>query len=111
MQRLVMMLVGAVVVLDAAVIGLYYALAIQARPIKQQQMFVAVWIVLTLVSVHIAAAFGYLLAFRENLITPMLTGRKRLAALEHGHVSTAHAKAIALLVLCAIVVWLLVRRW
>jgi hypothetical protein len=43
-----MMLVGAVVVLDAAVIGLYYALAIQARPIKQQQMFVAVWVVLTL---------------------------------------------------------------
>ena len=42
MQRLVMMLVGAVVVLDAAVIGLYYAFAIQARPIKQQQMFVAI---------------------------------------------------------------------
>ena len=51
MQRLVMMLVGAVVVLDAAVIGLYYALAIQARPIKQQQMFVAVWLVLTLIAV------------------------------------------------------------
>jgi len=46
-----MMLVGAVVVLDAAVIGLYYALAIQARPIKQQQMFVAVWVVLTLIVV------------------------------------------------------------
>jgi len=47
-QKLLMMLVGAVVVLDAAVIGLYYAFAIQARPIKQQQMFVAVWVVLTL---------------------------------------------------------------
>jgi hypothetical protein len=46
-----MILVGAVVVLDAAVIGLYYALAIQARPIKQQQMFVAVWVVLTLIVV------------------------------------------------------------
>jgi len=46
-----MMLVGAVVVLDAAVIGLYYALAIQTRPIKQQQMFVAVWVVLTLIVV------------------------------------------------------------
>ena len=46
-----MMLVGAVVILDAAVIGLYYALAIQARPIKQQQMFVAVWVVLTLIVV------------------------------------------------------------
>jgi len=47
-QRLLMILVGAVVVLDAAVIGLYYAFAIQARPIKQQQMFVAGWVVLTL---------------------------------------------------------------
>jgi hypothetical protein len=46
-----MLLVGAVVILDAAVIGLYYALAIQARPIKQQQMFVAVWVVLTLIVV------------------------------------------------------------
>jgi hypothetical protein len=51
MQKLLMILVGAVVVLDAAVIGLYYALAIQARPIKQQQMFVAVWVVLTLIVV------------------------------------------------------------
>ena len=47
-QRLLMILVGAVVVLDAAVIGLFYAFGIQARPIKQQQMFVAVWVVLTL---------------------------------------------------------------
>jgi hypothetical protein len=41
MKRLLVQLVGAVVVLDAAVIGLYYALQIEARPIKQQQMFVA----------------------------------------------------------------------
>jgi hypothetical protein len=40
-----------VVVLDAAVIGLYYAMEIQARPIRQQQMFVAVWVVLTLIVV------------------------------------------------------------
>ena len=46
-----MALVGAVVVLDAAMIGLYYAVGIQARPIKQQQMFVAVWVVLTLIVV------------------------------------------------------------
>jgi hypothetical protein len=51
MKRLLLKLVGAVVVLDAAVIGLYYALQIQARPIKQQQMFVAVWVVLTLIVV------------------------------------------------------------
>jgi len=47
-QRLILILVGAVVVLDAAVIGLYYAFDIEARPIKQQQLFVAVWVVLTL---------------------------------------------------------------
>jgi NADH:ubiquinone oxidoreductase subunit 6 (subunit J) len=48
MKRLLLILVGAVVVLDAAVIGLYYAARIQERPIKQQQLFVAVWVVLTL---------------------------------------------------------------
>ena len=46
-----MILVGAVVVLDAAVIGLYYAVGIKARPIKQQQMFGGIWIVLTLIVV------------------------------------------------------------
>ena len=46
-----MMLVGAVVILDAAVIGLYYAVGSQSRPIKQQQLFVAVWVVLTLIVV------------------------------------------------------------
>lgn len=51
MKRLLLILVGAVVVLDAAVIGLYYAMSIQARPIKQQQIFIAVWVVLTLIVV------------------------------------------------------------
>lgn len=51
MKRLLLTLVGAIVALDAAVIGLYYAMGIQARPIKQQQIFVAVWVVLTLIVV------------------------------------------------------------
>jgi cytochrome b len=34
--------------------------------------------ILWLVGLHIAAAFGYWLIKRENLIVPMLTGRKRL---------------------------------
>ena len=46
-----MILVGAVVVLDAVVIGLYYAVEMKARPIKQQQMFGGIWIVLTLIVV------------------------------------------------------------
>jgi hypothetical protein len=50
-QRLTLILVGAVVILDSAVIGLYYAAGIQARPIKQQQMFAGGLIVLTLIVV------------------------------------------------------------
>lgn len=51
MQRLILMLLGAILLLDAAVIGVYYAVGIHDRPIKQQQMFVAVWVVLTLIIV------------------------------------------------------------
>jgi hypothetical protein len=51
MKRLLLILVGAVTALDAAVIGLYYAMHIAARPIKEQQVFVAVWVVLTLIVV------------------------------------------------------------
>jgi biotin transporter BioY len=51
LKRLIMMMVGAIAVLDAGVIGLYYAVHIQDRPVKQQQLFVAVWVVLTLIVV------------------------------------------------------------
>jgi len=51
MKRLLMTLVGAVVVLDAVLIGMYYALHLPDRPMKQQQMFVAIWVVLTLIVV------------------------------------------------------------
>jgi cytochrome b len=72
-----------------------------------------VWIVIALSLVHIVAAFSYLIAFRENLITPMFTGAKWLPpsrAVEAAD-ATANGRAIALLALCAIAVWLLVRRW
>jgi len=51
LKRLLIILVASVVVLDAAVIGLYYAAHIQERPVKTQQTFVAVWVVLTLIVV------------------------------------------------------------
>jgi hypothetical protein len=51
MKRLMLMLVGSVVVLDALVIGIYYALHIPDKPMKMQQSFVAVWVVLTLLVV------------------------------------------------------------
>lgn len=51
LKRLLMILVASIAVLDAAIIGLYYAAHIQERPVKTQQTFVAVWVVLTLIVV------------------------------------------------------------
>jgi hypothetical protein len=50
-RKLLLMLVGAVVVLDGVIIGLYYAFHIASRPERTQQTFVAVWVVLTLLVV------------------------------------------------------------
>jgi hypothetical protein len=50
-KKLLMQLVVSVVVLDATIIGLYYAFHIPERPIRTQQTFVATWVVLTLVVV------------------------------------------------------------
>lgn len=51
MKKYLLRLVIAVVVLDAAVIGAYYALRIPDRPMRTQQTFVAVWVVVTLLIV------------------------------------------------------------
>ena len=50
-RKYLIMLVVAVVALDAAVLGVYYGMHIADRPEKTQQMFVAVWVVLTLLVV------------------------------------------------------------
>lgn len=50
-KKLLLTLVLSIVILDAVVIGLYYALHIQDRAVKTQQTFVAVWVVLTLLVV------------------------------------------------------------
>jgi uncharacterized membrane protein len=50
-KRQLLILMASVVVLDAAIIGLYYAAHIENRPVKTQQTFVAVWVVLTLIVV------------------------------------------------------------
>lgn len=72
-----------------------------------------VWIVVALSSVHIAAAFAYLIVLRDNLIAPMFTGSKLLPSARAGEAAdaTAHGRAFALLLLCVLAVWLLVRRW
>ena len=41
-------LFGSVAVLHSAVIAVYYALHVADRPVKTQQTFIAVWVVLTL---------------------------------------------------------------
>ena len=51
MKRLMLILIGSVVALDAVVIGIYYGVHIPDKPMKTQQMFIAVWVVLTLLVV------------------------------------------------------------
>jgi hypothetical protein len=48
LKKLTLMLVVSIVVLDAIMIGAYYGLHMNARAIKTQQTYVAVWVVLTL---------------------------------------------------------------
>jgi hypothetical protein len=50
-RKYLIMLVVAVVVLDGTVLGVYYGMHIPDRPVKTQQTFVAVWVVLTLLVV------------------------------------------------------------
>lgn len=49
LRRRTLILFGSIVVLDVAVIAAYYALHVRERPIKTQQMFIAAWVVATLV--------------------------------------------------------------
>ena len=51
MKKLLLTLVASVVVLDAIMIGGYYAFHVGMRTTKTQQTYVAVWVVLTLLVV------------------------------------------------------------
>ena len=51
LKRNLLTLVVGVVVLDGVAIGLYYGLHIRDRPVNAQEVFVAVWVVLTLIVV------------------------------------------------------------
>lgn len=50
-RKYLIILVVAVVALDAVVLGVYYSMHIADRPVRTQQTFVAVWVVLTLLLV------------------------------------------------------------
>ena len=49
LRRRTMLLFGAIVLLDIVVVAVYYALHVRERPIKTQQMFIAGWVVATLI--------------------------------------------------------------
>lgn len=65
-------------------------------------------VLLVLIALHIAAAIYYLVVKRENLIRPMITGRKRLPAIHGDGLATPGRVWLAALVLalCAAAVWL-----
>lgn len=51
LRKHVLTLLVSVVALDGIMIGIYYAFDVRDRPNRTQQIFVAVWIVLTLIVV------------------------------------------------------------
>lgn len=51
LKRLLLTMIVLVVVLDGIIIGLYYLFHIPDRPVKTQETFVAVWVVITLLVV------------------------------------------------------------
>jgi hypothetical protein len=48
LRKRMMILLGSVAALHIAVIAIYSALHVAERPVKTQQTFIAVWVVLTL---------------------------------------------------------------
>lgn len=51
LRKHVLTLLVSVIVLDAVMIGIYYGLDVGDQPNRTQQIFVAVWVVLTLIVV------------------------------------------------------------
>jgi cytochrome b len=71
------------------------------------------WVVVALACVHIGAVAAYYALLRDNLVRPMLTGRKRLpqSRADPALASASMAFACGLLALCAFGVWWLVTRF
>ena len=51
LQKRMMWLIGSIAVLHGVMIAIYYGLHVGERPMRTQQTFVAVWVVLTLLVV------------------------------------------------------------
>lgn len=48
LRKRMLWLVGSIVLVHGGMIGIYYGMHIAERPMKTQQIFIAVWVVLTL---------------------------------------------------------------
>lgn len=69
------------------------------------------WLIVALVAAHISAVGFYLVAFKENLVRPMVTGKKTLRGRrEPAPAINVTGRAAPLLALCAGIVWLIVTR-
>jgi hypothetical protein len=65
LRRQLYELIGAVIILDGVVIAIYYGMHVPDRPYKQQEIFVGVWMVLTLLVV--ASGMGRIRATRMRI--------------------------------------------
>lgn len=67
-------------------------------------------VLLTLVAIHIGAIFFYLVFKRDNLIRPMLTGRKEMPAETPQPLMVSIWRALPLALIASVAVYLLVTR-
>jgi cytochrome b len=65
------------------------------------------WLLVALSLIHIGAVLAYFALLKDNLIVPMLTGRKRLppGAADPAHAAASTTRALVLIALCGILVW------
>lgn len=70
------------------------------------------WVIVALALVHIGAVTAYYAILRDNLVRPMITGRKRLpaGASDPSFASASMAFALGILAACVLLVWWLVTR-
>jgi cytochrome b len=69
------------------------------------------WLIFALAGLHVGAVAFYLVAFKENLVRPMLTGAKVLhPRLAPAHITETAGRAVVVLALCGVVVWYVVTR-
>jgi cytochrome b len=70
------------------------------------------WVIFALAAMHVGAVGFYLVALKENLVRPMVTGAKRLhPAHAPDDIADAPLRAVLLLALSAAAVWAIVTRW